>query len=316
MESTARQAEALKDEMVTRRRGLHRYFETCWKEFRTASMTIRELQALGYTVYFGADAVDGALMTGVSGKAELEECIECAIKEGADKKLVERMQGGKTGVVGVLKGTKPGKTVAFRFDMDSNNVEEEKTEKHRPFMEGFVSAHANAMHVCGHGGHVTIGLAAAKLIAANRGKLAGTVKLISQPAEEDVHGARPMVEKGVVDDVDYFFGGHIGIKATGSDSLVCLTGGFLATTKITAAFKGVSSHAGMSPELGKNALLAAAQAAISMNTIARHGKGASRINVGTLNALTGLNVVPDIAVMELETRGATTEIDGYMATEA
>ncbi len=316
MESIARQAEALKDEMVKRRRDLHRYPETCWTEFRTAGMIITELQALGYTVYFGADAVDGALMTGVPDEAKLKKCMERAIKEGADKKLVERMQGGKTGVVGILKGTKPGKTVAFRFDMDANDVEEEKTEKHRPFREGFVSAHVNVMHACGHDGHVTIGLALAKLLAENKEKLAGTVKLIFQPAEEGVHGARPMMEKGVVDDVDYFFGGHIGIKATGSESLVCMTGGFLATTKIAAVFKGVPSHAGMSPELGKNALLAAAQAAVSLNTIARHGKGASRINVGTLKAGTGLNVVPDIAVMELETRGATTEIDEYMAAAA
>lgn len=55
--------------------------------------------------------------------------------------------------------------------------------------------------------------------------MAGTIKLIFQPAE-GVRGARAMVAKGIVDDVDYMFGGHIGFKATKSDSLVCLTGGF------------------------------------------------------------------------------------------
>lgn len=63
-------------------------------------------------------------------------------------------------------------------------------------------------------------------------------------------------------------------------------------------------------------MLAAAQAAISLNTIPRHSKGSSRINVGVLNAGTGRNVVPDIAAIKLETRGATTEIDEYMVTEA
>lgn len=67
--------------------------------------------------------------------------------------------------------------------------------------------------------------------------MAGTIKLIFQPAEEGVRGARAMVAKGIVDDVDYMFGGHIGFKATKSDSLVCLTGGFLATTKLDASFK-------------------------------------------------------------------------------
>ena len=88
-----------------------------------------------------------------------------------------------------------------------------------------------------------------------------------------------------------------------------MTDGFLATTKLDAEFTGVSAHAGAAPEQGKNALLAAAQAAISLNTIPRHSKGSSRINVGVLNAGTGRNVVPDIAAIKLETRGATTEID-------
>ena len=95
-----------------------------------------------------------------------------------------------------------------------------------------------------------------------------------------------------------------------------MTVGFLATTKLDAEFTGVSAHAGAAPEQGKNALLAAAQAAISLNTIPRNSKGSSRINVGVLNAGTGRNVVPDIAAIKLETRGATTEIDEYMVTEA
>ncbi|MBQ7318451.1 MAG: peptidase M20, partial [Phascolarctobacterium sp.] len=64
------------------------------------------------------------------------------------------------------------------------------------------------------------------------------------------------------------------------------------------------------------ALLAAAQASISLHSISRHGKGASRINVGVLNAGTGRNVLPDIAVLKTETRGATTEINEFMVGEA
>ena len=63
-------------------------------------------------------------------------------------------------------------------------------------------------------------------------------------------------------------------------------------------------------------MLAAAQAAISLNTISRHSQGSSRINVGVLNAGTGRNVVPDIAELKLETRGATTEINNFMVSEA
>ncbi len=310
------QAEELKDEMVERRRDLHRHPETGWTEFRTASMIIGELKKLGYDVKFGADVIDEKSMMGVPSEAELADYMQRAISEGADPELVKKMAGGKTGIVATLKIDKPGKTVAFRFDMDCNDVEEERCDEHRPAKEGFASEHKKAMHACGHDGHVTIGLSAAKLLAANKARLAGTVKLIFQPAEEGVRGAFAMMNAGVVDDVDYLFGGHIGFKATADNCLVTMTDGFLATTKLDAEFTGVSAHAGAAPEQGKNALLAAAQAAISLNTIPRHSKGSSRINVGVLNAGTGRNVVPDIAAIKLETRGATTEIDEYMVTEA
>ena len=310
------QAEELKDEMVERRRDLHRHPETGWTEFRTASMIIGELKKLGYDVKFGADVIDEKSMMGVPSEAELADYMQRAISEGANPELVKKMAGGKTGIVATLKTDKPGKTVAFRFDMDCNDVEEERCDEHRPAKEGFASEHKKAMHACGHDGHVTIGLSAAKLLAANKARLAGTVKLIFQPAEEGVRGAFAMMNAGVVDDVDYLFGGHIGFKATADNCLVTMTDGFLATTKLNAEFTGVSAHAGAAPEQGKNALLAAAQAAISLNTIPRHSKGSSRINVGVLNAGTGRNVVPDIAAIKLETRGATTEIDEYMVTEA
>ena len=298
------QAEELKDEMVERRRDLHRHPETGWTEFRTASMIIGELKNLGYDVKFGDDVIDEKSMMGVPSEAELADYMQRAISEGADPELVKKMAGGKTGIVATLKTDKPGKTVAFRFDMDCNDVEEERSEEHRPAKEGFASEHKKAMHACGHDGHVSIGLSAAKLLAANKARLAGTIKLIFQPAEEGVRGAFAMMNAGVVDDVDYLFGGHIGFKATTNNCLVTMTDGFLATTKLDAEFTGVSAHAGAAPEQGKNALLAAAQAAISLNTIPRNSKGSSRINVGVLNAGTGRNVVPDIAAIKLETRGA------------
>ena len=284
------QAQGLREEMIARRRNLHQHPETGWTEFRTASLIIKELKALGYEVSFGAAVVNEEYMMGVPNATDLSAYMERAISEGADAELVKQMAGGKTGIVAVLKTGKPGKTVAFRFDMDCNDVEEDKGVAHRPTAEGFASCHKNAMHACGHDGHVTIGLAAAKLIATHKDELAGTIKLIFQPAEEGVRGAYAMVNAGVVDDVDYLFGGHIGFKATNDNALVTMTDGFLATTKLDAEFKGVSAHAGAAPEQGKNALLAACQAAISLNTISRHSQGSSRINVGVLNAGTGRNV--------------------------
>ena len=66
------------------------------------------------------------------------------------------------------------------------------------------------MHACGHDGHSAVGLALAHWIWDNKDNLSGKFKLIFQPAEEGVRGARAMVEAGIVDDVDYFVGGHVG----------------------------------------------------------------------------------------------------------
>lgn len=172
------------------------------------------------------------------------------------------------------------------------------------------------MHACGHDGHATIGLAVARLVAAHKDRMAGTLKICFQPGEEGVVGAKSMVQSGIVDDVDYFISGHIGLGDYNDGSLVCMTKGFLATDKLDAEFSGVPSHAGAEPEKGKNALLAAAQAAISLHTISRHSGGSSRINVGVLEAGTGRNVVPANGLIKFETRGETAEINDFMAKEA
>ena len=310
------EAECLRNKLAAVRRDVHQHPETGWTEFRTASFIIKELQYLGYNVAFGKAVINEEYMRGVPLADVLAEYQERAIREGADPKLVEQMTGGFTGVVAVLDSGKTGKTVAFRFDIDSNDAIECKNIEHRPSAEGFASEHECAMHACGHDGHVAIGLGLARLLAAHKDELRGRIKLIFQPAEEGVRGAYAMMKAGVVDDVDYFFSGHVGFKATTDNTIIARTDGFLATTKINAEFKGVSAHAGAAPEAGKNALLAAAQAAISLNTIARHSGGASRINVGVLNAGTGRNVVPDYATMQLETRGETTEVNDFMVQEA
>lgn len=316
MQKIWQEAQEMQEEFIKRRRDLHCHPETGWTEFRTAAMVASELQALGFDIYMGDEALVAEEMMGLPSKEVLEESMARAISEGADPQLVEKMRGGKTGIVGVLKLAKPGKTVAFRVDMDCNDVDEDSDSSHRPYEAGFRSKRTKAMHACGHDGHVTIGLGLAKMLVKHKDELAGTIKLIFQPAEEGVRGARAMVAKGIVDDVDYMFGGHIGFKATESDSLVCLTGGFLATTKLDAHFKGASSHAGAAPEEGRNALLAAAAASVALHSISRHGQGASRINVGVLQAGTGRNVLPDVGLIKMETRGANTEINNFMMSEA
>ncbi|HYF94704.1 MAG TPA: amidohydrolase [Symbiobacteriaceae bacterium] len=304
---------AIAPELVAVRRDLHKHPETGWSEFRTASLVIGELERLGWDVAYGPALFHPDFAAG--RPAHLDRHMERAVAQGADPGLVAAMAGGCTGVVATLRHG-AGPVVALRFDMDALDIGEVSDPGHFPAAEGFASVNDGVMHACGHDGHVAIGLGVARTLAARPDKLRGTVRLIFQPAEEGVRGARAMAEAGVVDDVDYLVGAHLGFKAAGTGTVVCGTGGFLATCKLDAHFSGKPAHAGAAPHEGKNALLAAATSALNLHAIARHGDGASRINVGVLQAGTGRNVVPASACLKLETRGETSAINAYMLDEA
>ncbi len=125
-------AQALKGKAIARRRDLHKHAEAAWTEFRTASIVATELAALGYRVLAGAEVVEASAMMGVPPAADLEQHLERALAQGADPVWVEKMRGGKTGVVGVMTFGRPGPTVALRVDMDANDLGEATEEKHRP----------------------------------------------------------------------------------------------------------------------------------------------------------------------------------------
>ena len=311
-----RAAQGLKDKTVARRRDFHKYAETAWTEFRTASIVAATLADLGYQVLAGDEVVEAASMMGVPSSAELDRQFQRALEQGAHAAWAEKMRGGKTGVVGVMRFGKPGPTVALRVDMDANDLVEATGEKHRPSREGFASVNQGAMHACGHDGHTATGLGVAEVLAGLRDRLAGTVKLIFQPAEEGVRGAKAMVARGVVDDVKYIVGAHLGIGLKTTGQVACRTEGFLATTKLDAVFAGKPAHAGGAPEQGRNAILAAATATLNLHAISRHSRGVSRINVGVIQGGTGRNVIPAQALIKVETRGATTAINDYVYGEA
>jgi aminobenzoyl-glutamate utilization protein A len=254
-------------------------------------------------------------MMGVPTPDVLKKHMERAIAQGADPGVVAQMAGGMTGLVATLR-RREGPTLALRFDIDANDLDESQEGNHRPYREGFASVNPGAMHACGHDGHAAAGLGVANILMQLKDRLSGTVKLIFQPSEEGSRGAAAMEAAGVLEGVDYIFGGHIGIKARHLGDFICGAREFLATTKLDVTFTGRPAHAGMSPEEGRNALLAAATCALNLHAISRHGQGASRINVGSLHAGQGRNVIPAHAVLQLETRGVTTSIDGFMAQEA
>ncbi len=311
-ERIVKKAETLEPELIAQRRDFHKYAESGWFEMRTSSIIARILTDLGYEVLVGEDVCDREARMGVPSEEALEKSYQRAIEQGADPEFVQYTKGGMTGVIGILR-LGEGPTVAMRFDIDALGVIESTEADHRPFAEGFASVNHGAMHACGHDGHATIGLGVAKVLMDIKDSLHGTVKLIFQPAEEGVRGAKAIVAKGHLDDVDYFLGGHLTHRSPGVTAQIIGGGtGALATCKYDVIYRGRASHAGGVPHGGKNALLAAASAVMNLYAIPRHGSGASRINVGTLVAGTGRNVIADEAKMEIEVRGETTEINNYM----
>ena len=309
-EKISKLAASFEEKTMLRRRDLHRHPEAGWTEFRTASIVIETLTGLGYEVRFGNDVISEKDMMGVPDEKTLARHMQRAIAQGANPALVEKMSGGKTGVVGIMKFSKPGPTVALRFDMDCNEVTESADPKHRPAAEGFASVNIGCMHACGHDGHTSAGLTIAEILANLKNELAGTVKFIFQPAEEGVRGAKAMMCKGIVDDVNFLLAAHLMKPKVGY--VAYDVSGFLATSKFDAEFTGVPAHAGAAPETGKNSLLAAATAALNIHAIPRHSDGTSRINVGVLNAGSGRNVIASSAILKVETRGVTSSVNEYI----
>lgn len=306
--------DAMAPKLVAYRRDFHRYAESGWLEFRTASLVARRLADLGFEVQVGRDVMRDEARMGLPEPATLDAAWERALAQGGDPVYLKALAGGFTGVVGVFRNG-DGPTVGLRFDMDALALQESAAETHRPAREGFASVNAGAAHACGHDGHTALGLGVAEVSMVLRDSFRGTVKLIFQPAEEGVRGAKSMVEAGVVDDVDVLLGLHL-YGRWNLGEIECSRSNFLATSKFDALIKGEPAHAGGDPQAGRNALLAAATAVLNLYAIPRHRQGATRINVGKLIAGEGRNVICPEARLVIETRGATTELNDYMVERA
>lgn len=303
-------ARAIEEKIIGYRRDFHRYAEAAWTEHRTASLVARRLVDLGFQVQAGRQVVRDEDRMGLPAPEVLEEHWQRALEQGGDPEFLEAVRGGFTGVVGILTNG-DGPTVGLRFDMDAVDIKESQDQGHRPIREGFASVNDGAMHACGHDGHTAVGLGVAEVLMSLRDEFRGTVKLVFQPAEEGVRGAKAMVGAGVVDDVDCMLAHHV-YSGWALGEVDPGRGNYLATTKFDAFITGLPAHAGGRPHEGKNALLAAATAVLNLHSIPRHKEGATRINVGRLNAGMGRNVVSPTAHLVVETRGSTSELNNYV----
>ena len=147
-------------------------------------------------------------------------------------------QVAKTGVVALIRGAKPGKTLAIRADMDALPIQEINEVPYK-------SKNPGKMHACGHDAHVAAAIGAARILWELRDQLTGNVKFIFQPAEEAPGGAEPMIAAGVLENptVDAIIGGHVwgGLE---SGVIEVMSGPTMASSDIIRlTIKGKGGHA-------------------------------------------------------------------------
>lgn len=215
----------------------------------------------------------------------------------------------KTGVVGILKGGKPGPVIGLRADMDALPVTERNS---LPFAskvkDNFNGMETGVMHACGHDGHMSILLGVAEILSKNRNELKGTVKFIFQPSEEgappgEEGGASLMIKEGVLENpkVDVMFGLHL-------QSLVPLgtvaykPGGLMASVdNLNIKVKGRGAH-GATPWDSVDPIVVSSQIIMGLQTIVSRQteltKAAAVITIGSLHAGIRRNIIPEEANME------------------
>ncbi|MFN4946937.1 MAG: amidohydrolase, partial [Chryseotalea sp.] len=263
------QAAAIEQKMIGWRRDLHQFPELSNREFKTSAKVAAHLKSLGIEV-----------QTGVA----------------------------HTGVVGILKGGKPGPVIALRADMDALPVTERNSlvfaSKEKTVFNG---QETGVMHACGHDSHVAILMAAAEILAANRQELKGTIKFIFQPAEEgppagEEGGANLMVKQGVLDNpkVDVIFGLHV--SAITKLGLITYrpAGTMAASDWFMIKVYGEQSH-GSAPWRGIDPIVVSAQIINGLQTIVSRQteltKEAAVITVGRIQAGIRENIIPEYAEM-------------------
>jgi aminobenzoyl-glutamate utilization protein A len=241
----------------------------------------------------------------------LDEWFERARERGADPDLLDRMEGGNTGVVAVLDRGE-GPTVGLRVDIDGLFVEESRDADHVPVAEGFRSETEGTMHACGHDAHMTWGLGTLDRI--RESEFAGRLVVFFQPAEEVAGGGRPMAESDYAADLDYLFAAHVGLDHPTGEVVAGIERP-LAMCHVDVDIEGTSAHAGKAPQDGDNAVQALATAIDGVYGIPRHADGSTRVNVGRVNGGTASNVIADGANAVCEARGETTELMEYAREE-
>ena len=242
---------AVMRDVIEMRRDFHAHPELGFEEVRTAGIVADRLRALGYEVRTGL---------------------------------------GQTGVVGILRTKKPGKTILLRADMDCLPITEASGVD-------FASISPGKMHACGHDGHTAILLGAAQMIAERLDVLCGTIVLCFQPAEEGKGGARAMIEDGVLEDpyVDRVYGLHLTSWYRTGQVLVRPGPVMASSDSIEVTIRGRGGH-GASPHQTIDPVLTSAYFVSQLQSVVSRNVDPIEpavITIGSIHGGTIHNVIPD-----------------------
>lgn len=257
------EVKSLTPEIIRLRRDFHQHPELGFQETRTAGVIARRLETLGL---------------------EVREGVGC------------------TGVVGLLRGSRPGKTIMLRADMDALPIQEDDQTP-------YASTNSGVAHACGHDAHSAMVLIAAELLSKHRDGLSGNIKFVFQPAEEGPGGAEPMIRDGVLDNptVDAAIGlhvwndlpvGKVGVRA----------GPLMASCDVVEiSILGRSGH-GAVPHQCADPVAAAAQVISALQTIVSREISPTKPAVVTIASIHG-GAAPNIIPDEVRMTGTTRAFD-------
>ena len=292
------------DELTAFRRDMHRYAEPAFAEIGTAVRIEAAIGRLPVTVTTGSAAHNLDEVVNYPSVEVLDEWADRARASGLPADRVSYFRENGTALIVDLEGNRPGPRWGLRVDIDALPMFESDGADHLPARLGFRSPN-KAMHACGHDAHTTMGIG---LLHRLRDRdFAGSLRVLFQPAEEGVRGAQTMIEAAAVDTVDRMLAIHVAGEIAVGTVVGSCTGG-LATRKLLVNFTGRASHAAGAPEQGRNALLAAAVSATGIMSIPRYSTADTRLNVGTLHAGDGVNIVPATAELTCEARATDDDI--------
>ncbi|UOY87167.1 M20 family metallopeptidase [Bacillus glycinifermentans] len=272
VESLMKELDDLYPEMVELRRHFHQYPELSHQEVNTPLTIAKYLESFGVEV---------------------------------------RTNVGGQGVVGIIKGGRPGKTVALRADFDALPLQDQKDVPYRSTVPG-------VMHACGHDAHTSALLIAAKVLMRHQKDLKGNIVLIHQFGEEVTPGgAKPMIEDGCLDGVDAIFGTHIWAPMPVGQVGVKAGAMMAAADKFKITITGRGGHGG-APHLTTDALLTGASVISHLQQIVSRRVDpteAAVISIGTFHSGQAFNVIAEEAVIEGTVRTFSKQVQETIITE-